>query len=333
MFKSVIFIFANFCFQFISCECIGQTISNVHSEQIGNTIQVHYNLNTTAPCKIDLFVSIDGGKNWQGPLLKVQGSVGKNVAAGENTITWIVGEEWGELVSNSVMFKVSARGKKQFEPEMVFVEGGSFMMGSSDSGYPDEKPIHQVELESFFIGKYEVTQAQWKSIMKNKSHILNECDNCPIENISWDQALEYIERLNTKTDKKYRLPTEAEWEYAARGGINNKNHIYSGSDNLENVGAYIENVLKTQPCGTKQPNELGIFDMSGNVWEYCSDWFSEYSLTQQRNQSGFGKAIYRVRRGGGCNSVASRCRVASRDGVKPNEKITNCGFRLVLSVD
>ncbi|WP_291528415.1 formylglycine-generating enzyme family protein, partial [Bacteroides sp. UBA939] len=145
------------------------------------------------------------------------------------------------------------------EPEMVYVQGGTFRMGS-ESGFDDEKPVHQVTVSSFYIGKYEVTQAQWRSVMgTNPSHFKG--DNLPVESVSWTEAREFASRLSTATGKRYRLPTEAEWEYAARGGNKSQGYTYSGSNTLGNVAWYYDNSGNTtHSVGTKSPNELGIYD-------------------------------------------------------------------------
>ncbi|HDP98542.1 MAG TPA: hypothetical protein ENN22_05075, partial [bacterium] len=155
--------------------------------------------------------------------------------------------------------------------DMVFVAGGTFMMGSNE--YDNEKPIHKVYVDDFYIGKYEVTQKQWFEIMgSNPSRFKG--DNLPVERVSWNDVQEFIRKLNAKTGGNFRLPTEAEREYASRGGSRSAHFKYSGSNNVDNVAWYDNNSgRKTHPVGTKQPNELGLYDMSGNVWEWCSDWY------------------------------------------------------------
>ena len=214
------------------------------------------------------------------------------------------------------------------EPEMLFVEGGTFMMGSNH--YNFEQPIHQVTLSSFNIAKYPITQKEWKAIMVHiPTYTIG--DNLPIENVNWIEAEEYITRLNNATGKNYRLATEAEWEYAAGGGNKSRGCIYSGSNIIDEVAWYISNTNLDgpRPVGTKAPNELGIYDMSGNVWEWCGDWYGYYSDTPQINPSGPKTGEKKIIRGGGC-AYADVCRVTMRLGRNPQNDVSGAGFRLVL---
>lgn len=222
---------------------------------------------------------------------------------------------------------------QDIEKNMVYVEGGSFMMGSNE-GEADEKPIHKVTLSSFKVSKYEVTQAQWKAIMGNNPSKLAGCDNCPVENVSWNNIQVFLEKLNQLTGKNYRLPTEAEWEYAARGGNKSKGYKYAGSNSLGNVAWYIDNGgSKTHPVGQKQSNELGLYDMSGNVWEWCQDWYdSEYyekskNLTNPINNS---KTDYRILRGGSSWDSTIVCRSVGRYNFIPSSRFNSIGFRICL---
>ncbi|GHV68884.1 hypothetical protein FACS1894199_16810 [Bacteroidia bacterium] len=221
------------------------------------------------------------------------------------------------------------------EPVMVSVQGGTFTMGCTDEQgndclSDDEKPAHKVTISSFYIGKYEVTQAQWKLIMgSNPSEF--KSDNLPVEMVSWTDAQEFIWRLNAATGKQYRLPTEAEWEYAARGGNKSQNYKYSGSHNLSNVDWFNDNSDdRPHPVGTKLANELGIHDMSGNVCEWCSDWFGIYSSSQQQDPMGASSGSARVYRGGSWGGSATHCRVSNRAYDAPSSRYYDLGFRLVL---
>jgi formylglycine-generating enzyme required for sulfatase activity len=220
--------------------------------------------------------------------------------------------------------------------EMVFVEGGTFTMGCTseqgDDCDDDERPAHQVTLSDFYIGKYEVTQAEWKAIMGNNPSGFSGCDSCPVERVSWDDVQEFIRKLNAKTGKNYRLPTEAEWEYAARGGKHSKGYKYSGSNSIENVAWYYGNSgKKTHPVGTKQANELGIYDMSGNVYEWCQDWYGGYSKGSQTNPAGASSGSDRVLRGGSWYLNPRYVRVSNRLYFTPAYRYINLGFRLACS--
>ena len=220
--------------------------------------------------------------------------------------------------------------------EMVKVEGGTFMMGAtSEMKNPNsnEKPVHQVTLTNdYYMGKYEVTQALWQAVMgSNPSEYKG--DNLPVETVSWNDCQKFISKLNSLTGRMFRLPTEAEWEYAARGGKESRGYQYSGSSNISDVAWYDENSgSKTHPVGTKQANELGIYDMTGNVWEWCSDWYSSYSSSSQTNPTGSDRGSARVSRGGGWNCNASYCRLSVRFYYTPDFRLDILGLRLALSV-
>jgi len=221
------------------------------------------------------------------------------------------------------------------EPEMVFVQGGTFMMGAThEQGsdiHKDEKPIHRVTVSDFYIGKYQVTQAQWKSVMGNNPSKFIGYD-LPVELVSWEDVQDFISKLNTQTGKQYRLPTEAEWEFAARGGNRSKGYKYSGSNNDENVAWYSYNSGSgTKPVGTKSPNELDIYDMSGNVREWCSDWFGEYRSYTETNPQGSISGSYRVCRGGCWYDFEWSTRVSYRYYLIPNIRDNGLGFRLTHS--
>lgn len=231
-------------------------------------------------------------------------------------------------------------------PEMVFVEGGTFIMGcTSEQGGDcdsDESPNHLVTVSDFYIGKYEVTQAQWEAVMgtsvsqqrdkAGETSLSGVGSNYPMYYVSWTEVQEFISRLNALTGKEYRLPTEAEWEYAARGGNKSKGYKYSGSNFIEQVAWYKSNSGNgTHPVGSKSPNELGIYDMSGNVWEWCYDRYGSYGSGAEINPVGPSSGERRVNRGGGWYSSASDCRVAYRRSGAPSDRSIYLGFRLVLS--
>jgi len=218
---------------------------------------------------------------------------------------------------------------------MIYVQGGTFTMGcTNEQGsdcYDSEKPSHSVTVSSYSIGKYEVTQAQWRAVMGSNPSHFSGCDNCPVENVSWDDIQGFIRKLNSQTGKTYRLPTEAEWEYAARGGNKSRGYKYAGSNDVGSVAWYDDNSnSKTHSVGQKSPNELGIYDMSGNVWEWCSDWDGAYSSSSQSNPKGASSGTIRVLRGGSWTTRARNCRSSIRGNCPPDARDSAFGFRLVL---
>ena len=216
---------------------------------------------------------------------------------------------------------------------MVWVDGGTFRMGATSeqgSEISDEKPVHSVTLSGYYIGKTEVTQALWQAVMgSNPSYF--EGDDLPVEQVSWDDCQEFIRKLNSLTGQNFRLPTEAEWEFACRGGNNSRGYKYSGSNYIDNVAWYDGNSGdKTHPVATKSPNELGIYDMSGNVWEWCADWYGDYSSGRQTNPKGPYGGSYRVNRGGSWNDDARFCRSSDRGDNYPTGRYYYLGLRLAL---
>ena len=251
--------------------------------------------------------------------------------ASSNNSGYSSGSSYPTSTSNTISIPV----KDGISIEMVKVEAGTFMMGAtSEMENPDdsEKPVHQVTLTNdYYMSKYEVTQALWKAVMgNNPSDFMG--DNFPVENVSWNDCQEFISKLNSLTDRKFRLPTEAEWEYAARGGKKSRGYQYSGSRNISNVAWYKSNSdSKSHPVGTKQANELGIYDMSGNVYEWCQDWYAAYSSSSQTNPTGADSGSLRVFRGGSCFGYATNCRSACRIGYPPYFYGSILGLRLALS--
>ena len=218
--------------------------------------------------------------------------------------------------------------------EMVYVEGGSFDMGATteqgSEADTDEKPVHSVTLSDYYIGSCEVTQELWEAVMGSNPSCFKGSQN-PVERVSWNDCQNFIKKLNSLTGMTFRLPTEAEWEYAARGGNKSLHYKYSGSGNIGNVAWYGENSRsKTHAVGTKTANELGIYDMSGNVYEWCSDWYGGYSAGAQTNPQGPSSGSFRVLRGGGWSGNAWLCRVSNRFNIDPSSSRSNDGLRLVL---
>ena len=223
--------------------------------------------------------------------------------------------------------------------KMVAVEGGTFNMGSNDSEAFDlEKPVHSVTLSDYYIGETEVTQELWEAVMdSNPSY--SKGDKYPVEQVSYNDCIDFINKLNTflagqlPDRRKFRLPTEAQWEFAARGGNKgkNNNNKYSGSNSIDDVARYDDKSGGgTHPVKQKQPNELGLYDMTGNVWEWCSDWCGSYSSSLQTDPEGPSSGEYRVLRGGSWLDNALGCRVAHRSRSTPDSRYFNCGLRLAF---
>lgn len=226
------------------------------------------------------------------------------------------------FIANNVMF------------EMVRVEGGTFTMGATaeqaSDAFSDELPTHKVTLSPFLIGKYEVSQTLWFAVMGENPSV-NTGINLPVDNVTWNECQTFITKLNELTGKNFRLLTEAEWEYAARGGNKSKGYKYSGSNNLGDVAWYIDNSNNTSHAmGTKAPNELGIYDMTGNVMEWVSDWKGSYSSGAQTNPTGPDSGTYRVNRGGSYGNVERLSRITNRNSIDPNMSSKTMGLRLCL---
>jgi sulfatase modifying factor 1 len=222
--------------------------------------------------------------------------------------------------------------------EFIFVKGGCFQMGDTfGDGFGWEKPVHEVCVEDFYMAKYEVTQGQWTKVMGSNpsyySGMFNNCgDDCPVEQVSWNEIQKFLSKLNSQTGKNYRLPTEAQWEYAARSG--GKPEKWAGTSDEALLGDYAwysgNAGGKTHPVGKKKPNGLGLYDMSGNVFEWCSDWYGEwyYNEIPRDNPIGPGRGDYRVLRGGAWGSGQKNIRTALRIGFVPGNKNSFYGFRL-----
>lgn len=224
---------------------------------------------------------------------------------------------------------------REIVANMVKVEGGSFNMGANDSySSSDEAPVHSVSLSNFRINKFTVTRKQWRTLMGTDpgwNDIYGTGDDLPATHLTYDDCNNFIEKLNRLTGLTFRLPTEAEWEYAARGGAQSHGYRYSGSDNSGDVAWYqgnAGNILHRQ--GILQPNELGLYDMSGNIWEWCSDWYAGYSADAQTDPTGPYTGSRRVVRGGSFSYEDSYSRVTQRNSLLPDYRSFVTGFRLAM---
>ncbi|MBQ7683606.1 MAG: formylglycine-generating enzyme family protein, partial [Bacteroidaceae bacterium] len=222
---------------------------------------------------------------------------------------------------------------QQLERDMVFVEGGTLMMGATaeqgDKCFLDE-PAHQATLSSFYICKHEVTQAEWEAVMGTNPSGFRGSD-LPVESVNWDDCQTFIRKLNQLTGRQYRLPTEAEWEYAARGGQKSQGYKYSGSNHLDVVAWYYDNSgNQTHAVMTKQANELGLYDMSGNVWEWCSDWYDDDSASSQTTPKESSSDYGGEYRGGSWDVPAEGCRVGGQFFFLLSGRFNHFGLRLAL---
>jgi formylglycine-generating enzyme required for sulfatase activity len=243
----------------------------------------------------------------------------------------------GQSVPTSLTFTVNGVSFR-----MVYVQGGTFRMGSNDSeAEDDEQPVHSVTLSDYYIGETEVTQQLWRAVMGSNPSYFTGDSQRPVEQVSWEDCQTFIRKLNALTGKKFRLPTEAEWEYAARGGNKSRGYKYCGSNILSEVAWDAVNSYDkgsshpdygTHPVKQKRSNELGLYDMSGNVWEWCQDWYDSdyYSQSPSYNPTGPGSGAARVNRGGSWCGSAWYCHVAHRLNYYPGYRGNNLGLRLAL---
>jgi len=335
-------------FLLVAGKLSAQSVSTVLLLQEGKTMVIEYVLEASAPQEILLYFSTDGGKTFSKPLQKVSGDVGKGVAPGQKRIVWNVLEEVPELVGDNIVFMVEiAEGliweAKNGRPRMewVAIPSGTFMMGSPDSETDrgnDEGPRHQVTLSGFKMSKYEVTFAQYDAFCEATGRSKpNDYGwgrgNRPVINVSWHDATDFAQWMGC------RLPTEAEWEYACRAGtstpFNTGSCLSTAQANYDGnypysyciKGSYLE---RTQPVGSYAPNAWGLYDMHGNVYEWCSDWYGSYPSSAQTNPSGPASGSYRVLRGGSWNDLGRDCRSALRNNPGPSYRYSNMGFRLVV---
>lgn len=328
-----------------------QTTTKTHAKKIISTKQdkaQQNGYNVTISCNVpSATMYIDGNHSGSANgmrFLKIGSHSIKLYAEGYDSLSETI-----QVDSKSRTFSLTMKKKAQktdviqnLVNNMVRVEGGTFTMGVDGGYFTNEEPAHRVTLSSFYIGKYEVTQEEWQAVMGyNPSYFKGS--KLPVENVSWNQCLDFIRKLNSITGKLFRLPTEAEWEYAAKGGNRNFNCNYAGSDNIDRVAWYSGNYKNvnnserydisgphTHNVGQKAPNDIGLYDMSGNVEEWCQDWYGSYDHDNQTNPSGPSSGNNRVVRGGGWCDFARSCRVSKRNDVHPRVAYNYIGLRIAL---
>ena len=302
--------------------CLKASIyKNVKAKQDGLSITVKYDMTQKLfrGDRVALTYSIDNGKTYR-IVDNAEGDSGFDVLPGKNNeINWLLIDK-DFIIGKIINFRLITI------PEgMVYVDGGSFNRIGIDEKKKEETE-HSVTLRSFLMDRTEVTQREYRHVMGKLASDYTGCMECPVENVSWFDALEYANKVGK------RLPTEAEWEFAAKGGMKGRgNQIYSGSNKIDDVAWYLANTDNKQPVGLKMPNAIGIYDMSGNVWEWCSDWYhNEYfQIAKENNPEGPDYGTEKVVRGGSWFSNDVFCNVSRRYKLKPDYRDTNFGFRCV----
>ncbi len=320
---------------------VAPSVSNVSFRQEGTGIVITYDLVAGEPRPVTLRASGDGGNTWDVKLENISGDLGDVVAPGTGkTVVWAALKDYPDGRSfDALVFELTTTGYKLVDPRtgmvLVLVEGGTFEMGDTfGDGGSVEKPMHTVTVSDFYIGKTEVTQVQWEKVMgSNPSKFLFQGAERPVETVSWEDVQEFVKKLNRKSGNRYRLPTEAEWEYAARSG--GKKEKWAGTSIESELGRFAwyasNSGGQTHPVGQKEPNDLGLYDMSGNVWEWCGDWYGRgyYGQSPKENPSGPNSGEYRVLRGGSWYNLPEFARAAYRIGSWPSNRTGYFGFRLV----
>ena len=321
-----------------------QHVTDVSFSLRADTLTINYSLDRQAD--ICVRVAVDGGR-YTKPLKGLVGDVGPKVKPGEGlTITAVSLPEIRGVDSASLSFlvEVDDGSLMVYVDSLMFrmmpVEGGSFTMGCTrpkgeKHTYADELPTHKVTLGNYFIGQHEVTQGLWISVMGENPSKWTGNDSLPVEQVSWNDVQIFVARLSQITGYRFRLPTEAEWEFAARGGMRSRNTTYPGTQHQlwetcwygGNSGGH------SHPVGRLLPNELGLYDMGGNVMEWCADWMESYSANPQNSPQGPKTGENRIQRGGCFNSPTWGCSVWERNWYLPEYGYSYFGFRLVLDSD
>lgn len=307
----------------------------------GDTLTIAYSLDRRAD--VCVRVSVDGG-HYSRPLEGLSGAVGRGVPAGDSlTITGYRVAEIRGIDPSALSFLVEIDDgalliyANEYAFRMMPVAGGSFVMGCTHPRgekhtYADELPTHKVTLNSYYIGQYEVTQGLWTAVMGENPSKWTGNDSLPVEQVSWNDVQIFIARLSQLTGYRFRLPSEAEWEYAARGGARSRGTRYPGvsSQVWETCWYGMNSGGRSHPVGRLRPNELGLYDMGGNVLEWCSDWMEAYTATPKNCPQGPKRGENRILRGGCFNSPTWGCSVFERNWYLPDYGYSYFGFRLAL---
>lgn len=347
------------CLVFVFCLLSGallfaQKVSDIAFIRNGNEVTVTYALDKKADIRIA--VSTDQGRTFGRYIENFSGDAGKGISAGKEkkillydlpeleAVPYVIDTLTGLCLADTLIrFRVEVDDGSidiplgDFAFRMMPVPGGSFIMGCTRPGsvkhtYEESRQTHRVSVDSFYMGQFEVTQLMWKTVMGDNPSRWRFSDSLPVEQVSYNDVQIFIARLSQMTGYRFRLPTEAEWEFAARGGVHSVDNVFPGtSGDLGSVAWYgMNSDNKTHPVGRLKPNELGLYDMAGNVWEWCSDWYSDYSAEPQDNPRGPKHGENRILRGGCLNSPSWGCAVFDRSWYLPDHGYGFHGFRLVL---
>ncbi|KWW31033.1 MAG: sulfatase-modifying factor protein [bacterium P3] len=325
----------------LTCTLYAQQVSEVSFHLDNRELTIDYTLDKPAAIRVRL--SVDRGRTFGAPLDNLSGDVGKTVQPGRRRIIAYDLRDLRGIDTGLVAFRVEI-DDGSIEVcvadtvcfRMIPVAGGTFRMGcvrpSNRYNYDSELPLHDVTLSDYYIGQYEVTQGLWTAVMGENPSYWTGHDSLPVEQVSWNDVQLFIARLSQITGLHFRLPTEAEWEYAARGGNKSQGFAFPGTDQMPLDYAWFGSNAQghTHPVGRKLPNELGLYDMAGNVWEWCSDWMGQYKSQPQTDPRGPLHGENRILRGGSINSPSFGCRVSDRSWYLPVNGYRYYGFRLVL---
>jgi formylglycine-generating enzyme required for sulfatase activity len=306
---------------FVFASATAQTFKNVRVKQDGLSITVQYDMSGKLyrGDQVALTYSLDNGKTFS-VINDAEGDLGSNVLPGKNNeVNWMLIDK-DFIIGKIINFRMVT-----VPVGMVYVDGGQFKRTGIDEK-KKEKTEHSIGLRSFLMDATEVTQREYRHVMGKYASDYTGCMECPVENVSWFDAVAYARKVGK------RLPTEAEWEYAARGGAKGKvDQTYSGSNKIDDVAWYLANTDSKQPVGRKRPNSIGLYDMSGNVWEWCADWYHDdyFQIADPKNPKGPEYGTEKVVRGGSWFSNDVFCNVSRRYKLKPDYRDTNFGFRCV----
>ena len=327
-----------------SATVVGQTVTDVSFSLKDKELTVTYNLDAPAAIRLRVVSHIGDQVYVSDPIQNLSGDVGPNISAGEGKriMAFDMPEIRGlDTTEFHFIVEVDDGSVNIYINDMVVkmlpVEGGAFVMGHNkkDGTYyhcESSEPAHRVTVGDFYLGQFEVTQKLWMQVMEGNPSKWQDNDSLPVESVSWNDAQVFIARLSQMTGYRFRLPTEAEWEYAARGGKKSKGYTYPGTTrNLQDYAWLgVNSGNRSHPVGRKLPNELGLFDMGGNVWEWCSDWASDYTTAEQVNPQGPKSGENKIARGGCMISPAWGCSVSDRCWYLPDHGYGFYGFRLAL---